>query len=282
MSKKSMTFADKIKQRMGEACKDTSLIGGTWRNISYNHIFKDKKDNFINKEYPRYCNVKGNLFYQEIKYHDGAAHMNSSQVMCINFFKTFFENGFDGELLLELLRKSGLNFSNEAVIESAIFEYIKDPSEMTNFDFYIVLNNGTTISFEIKYTESEFGSVSKDKKNPEKYSDKWRDIYSELVEKSAYLSGCNEKRFYENYQINRNIVFASEGDIVLFLTPRANDSKRLVEGRKYIDELKNPNIRNVYWEDIVDDLLGMLKEESMLKEYYTRFKEKYIDVLKEE
>lgn len=272
------TFSKRIQRIMGEKAPK-ELTGGTWHGTAYHHIYLDKKYNFIDGRYPTLCDIKGDLFKgHEIKYHDGAAHLNSSQVVCISFFKKFFEKDDWEHYLVETLKNVGVPLSSEK-IEYAIFEYEPDSKERTNFDFYMVMSDGSRVSMEIKFTEAEFGGISPDKNDPDKYSRKWVDIYNDMVSHSPYLS-CMEEDFYKNYQVNRNIGPAREEDVVLFLTPRANDAKALIEGRKYIDSFteKYPNIRNIYWEDIVAELMQLISDPELV-DYYSEFKKKYIDIL---
>ena len=277
-----ISFSKRIQNIMGKRALK-QLTGGEYNGKTYPHIYIDKKYNFIDKSYPNRCDIKGNYFgkNKRIKYHKGVAHANSSQVLCINFFKKFFEKEQWNGILLDVLKNVGVPITSDE-IDCAIFEYEPDEKEGTNFDFYLVLKDNTHISFEIKYTESEFGGISPDKNNPGKYQRKWTEIYKEMVASSPYINS-NEEEFYGNnhYQINRNICYAKEGDIVLFLTPRANDSAGLVEGRNYIDSFtsKNPKIMNIYWEDIIEMLMKLIKNEPELVDYYEKFKEKYIDIL---
>ncbi|MDO4203600.1 MAG: hypothetical protein Q4D07_03745 [Selenomonadaceae bacterium] len=272
-------FAKRIQDAMGERAPK-EFTGGKWGGKAYPHIFLDMKYNFIDGKYPNKCDIKGNLFGEnrEIKYHIGAANSNSSQVMCINFFKKFFEKEEWEGILIKTLVRVGVPISSDK-IKYAVFEYEPDSAEGTNFDFYMVMDDETCVSMEIKYTESEFGGISPDDNNPGKYGRKWNDIYSGMVENSPFLD-CSEQEFYSEYQVNRNIVFARKNDVVLFLTPKANDAKRLICGRKYIDSFtdKYNQIRNVYWEDIVAELVNIIKDDELI-EYYKMFKEKYIDVL---
>lgn len=272
------TFSKRIQEIMGERAPK-ELTGGTWHGVAYPHIYLDKKYNFIDGKFPMLCDIKGNLFEgREIKYHDGAAHLNSSQVVCISFFKKFFEKEELEQYLVKTLKGIGVPLKSEQ-IKCAVFEYEPDSKERTNFDFYMVMADESHVSMEIKFTEAEFGGISPDKKDPEKYSRKWMDIYSEMVDKSPFLR-CSEEDFYKNYQVNRNIAFAGKDDIVLFLTPKANDAAGLVEGRKYIDSLTDlyPGIRNIYWEDIVAELMSIISDDELI-EYYSKFKRKYIDIL---
>ena len=96
------TFAKKVQKAMGSAIPDW-IPRGKWRSVSYGHILTDMRNNFIDGCYPVKCCIKGNLSEGEIKYHQGASHLNSSQVMCINFFKKFFEKEeYEGYLLAVL------------------------------------------------------------------------------------------------------------------------------------------------------------------------------------
>lgn len=267
------SFAKRIQRIMGGSIPDW-MPRGTYLGREYNHILLSLEDNFIDGKYPVKCNVKGNLYEADIKYHKYASHLNSSQVMCISFFKKLFEKSENEEILLELLRRTGIDISKDSVIKDAVFEYEPDKSEGTNFDFYIGLTDGRKISMEIKYTEAAFGSP--DKKDPDKYINKWKNIYQAMVEVSPYID-CNEQDFYKNYQINRNIAYAKDGDVVIFLTPKANGA--IAGGREYIDSLENSNICNIYWEEVVAELLDMVKDLPELSAYYTKFYNKYIRIL---
>ena len=276
MAEKS--FAKRIQDAMGERAPK-ELTGGLWRNIERNHIYKDKKYNFIDEVYPDDCDAKGQFYGEKIEYHNGAAHLNSSQVMCINFFKKIFEKDEWNGILLKTLKSVGVPIVS-GKIKYAIFEYVPESKEGTNFDFYVILDNNSCVSFEVKYTEAEFGGISEDKRYPDRYKRKWTNAYEEMVHRCPYLS-CSEEEFYSEYQINRNICLAKEGDIVLFLTPRANDAKGILRGRKYIDSCtsSNSNIMNIYWEDVVKALMKLIVNEPELMDYYGKFKEKYIDIL---
>jgi len=272
------SFSKRIQEIMGERAPK-ELTGGTWHGVAYPHIYLDKKYNFIDEKYPVLCDIKGDLFSgKEIKYHDGAAHLNSSQVVCIGFFKKFFEKEEWEQILVKALVNLGVPLSSNQ-IKCATFEYEPDSAERTNFDFYMVMADGSKISMEIKYTEPEFGGISPDNKDPDKYSRKWISIYQDMVEKSPFLN-CTEDEFYKHYQVNRNICYAGNNDIVLFLTPRANDAIGLADGREYIDSYSEsyPNIRNIYWEDLVAEIMKLVSD-TVLADYYCKFKEKYIDIL---
>lgn len=305
-------FAKNIKERMAQAA-NPALIGGTWHGRSYPHICKELRYNFIDGEVPVYCNLKQPTG-DKIHYHQGATHLNSSQVMCISFFKKFFEAQDREMLLLKIL--NDLITTNptknlipaSATITAAYFEYEPDHAERTNFDFYLELSSGAHISIEVKFTESDFGKISPCKNDSQKYARKWSNTYLPLLKECACAQdklltcknceqsvictedgtlndrctlneNCFVHEFYKHYQIWRNIAYAtSPKDIVLFLTPRANEA--LDVERSYIDKLgrqfNGPIIQNIYWEDLISKVLEYSAEDQKLLAYFKLFAEKYL------
>lgn len=262
-------YAEAVKQRIVQVLPEKDRYG-LWHGKPYPHICKELRDNFIDGM----GTLKGKLSGKTIKFHDGATHLNSSQVLCINFFHKFFENEQSEALLLQILRDVGLGVSDRERIKDATVEYEPNPKERTNFDFFLQLTSEIKIYFEVKYTENRFGGISPDRKNPNKYVDKWKDIYLPMVQDSPYLSKhCDEAQFYKHYQIHRNIVYAQEKDIVVFLTPRLNHA--LDEERCYIDGFYTPNIRNLYWEEIVPVVLEKVQFDPDMYDYFCRFRDKY-------
>ena len=277
------------------------LMGGTFRDKSYSHIFKELKDNFIDGEYPIEKCIKGNLTEEKIKYHY-AEHLNSSQTMCIAYFKKFFESEEYEYLLIKILTMFGIDVSGADKFSNAVFEYIPYAKEGTNFDFYLKLDNGKQITWEIKFTEKAFGGTTKGAES-DKYIRKYKEVYIPMLRKCAYYDfpdvdcddyqclktgaltdnccvsdKCSINEFYKYYQIRRNILYAEkEGDYVLFLTPREN--KELSEGRAYIDSYANKwgtdCIRNIYWEDLLETTVSVVASVPELYGYYMKFKEKY-------
>ena len=71
-------------------------------------------------------------------------------------------------------------------------------------------------------------------------------------------------------------------EIMSCLTPRANDAKGICDGRAYIDNMENQHIRNIYWEDMIQITLLTVAECEPLKDYYFKFKSKYLDSWNEE
>ncbi|MDO4966359.1 MAG: hypothetical protein Q4E51_06580 [Lachnospiraceae bacterium] len=274
-------FAKRVREKMGAAVP-SDVPRGTWKNKrsgnEYNHIYQEIRENFIDGIQLTRCDMKGDLSGKDINYHVDATHMNSSQVMCINYFYKFFEHPDFEAYLLTILMSFGIEIDIKDNIRSASFEYVPNATERTSLDFYMVLESWMAISFEIKYTEHRFGLPKKDPNDPDKYKRRWNNIYKDMVKQSSHLN-LGKRAFYNNYQINRNILYANSCDYVLFITPRANDSMGICRGRSYIDSLENDHIRNIYWEDLIQKTLEVVDKCDELKEYYQKFYDKYIGVL---
>ena len=296
-------YEESVRERMQKKFPE-ELMGGTFRGRSYPHIFKDLKHNFIDGIFPIKKSLKGNLSDAEIKYHY-AEHLNSSQAMCIGYFKKFFETKKYEPLLAKVLVMQGIDVSDGEKFTDAVFEYIPYPKEGTNFDFYLKLASGKQITWEIKFAESEFGGTTKQANAASRYIDKYENIYIPMFEECVYdqfpkvscdnyqcletgkltdncckQEECSIYTFYKHYQIRRNILYAREkGDYVIFLTPRENVA--LNEGREYIEQYaekwETNHIRNIYWEDLLETTLHVVSCEPELFDYYSRFKEKYFE-----
>ena len=289
-----------VKERMSKKFPKEQL-GGSFRAKTYPHIFLKLKDNFIDGKFPTKKCIKGNLTNTEIKYHY-AEHLNSSQTMCIAYFKKFFESKEYEYLLVKILRMQGIAITNDSEFTDAVFEYVPCAQEGTNFDFFIKLNNGKQITWEIKFTEREFGGTKQGELS-NKYINKYQNIYIPMLEKCIYYNSsdkdcdykcfktgmltdcciqdkCSIYEFFKYYQIRRNILYArNSGDYVIFLTPKEN--KALDEERVYIERYASKcgtaYIRNIYWEDLLETTLNVTSSVPELLDYYTKFKEKYFE-----
>lgn len=242
---------------------------GEYRGKRYTHILP--KENLAN-------NFLEGVNIPDIHLHMYANHLNSSQVMCINFFQPLICNENGKELLLAILEKAGaINLPPNSKIEETAFEKVFSEKENTNFDFYIKLVTGEQVFFEIKYTEDGFGKTHHDKNNPTKYQDKWESIYKNHVKNSLLLKEISQENFYANYQIWRNVSYIKkESDYVVFLFP--------FENQKALNEIQNTvetngklysNVNAIDWHWIVDIAME-LSVGTAYYEHFNRFKERYL------
>ncbi len=205
-----------------------------------------------------------------IHLHQYAHHLNSSQMMCINFFAPFISRN-QSATLLKLL---GMPNPHCGISEFE-FEHIEGTREKTNFDFFLKTNDGRKVFFEIKYTEQEFSRSTKANKDSKKR--RWNEIYSLATANNPHFKGLVEDDFYRDYQIYRNLFYvANPSDFVFFIVPKANTA--LVEQLKdlHISSTLKGNTKFLFWEDLNFAAVQEYKSNKSLHDYFVKFGEKYM------
>jgi hypothetical protein len=143
-------------------------------------------------------------------------------------------------------------------VNGACFEFEPDGIEGTNFDFMIPLNTGSRIYFEVKYTETGFGSADAD----EEHLRKFEDLYYPATDGRFEPEFCTAAGFLQHYQIVRNLWHLDlvSGDTAVFLLPLANRALARSEGiiRSCLLEAHRARVIVVYMEDFVSALVADL------------------------
>ncbi|MBR5735833.1 MAG: hypothetical protein IKX60_03455 [Bacteroidales bacterium] len=210
------------------------------------------------------CEFVPELFPSPHKY---AHHLNSSQVVCYEFFKPYVDYIAEKSCtktkpeVPHLLVKMGFEgaFAQQFFPGFAEFEWIPDKTENTNFDFYLHSSNSNKkIYFEIKYTEQGFGTC----RNDEEHKIKFDTIYKEMIEKCACLlkkPTVFDEEWRKNYQLFRNVLRITnnnwENEYVVFLFPKMNKAAKAHFERfkvEYINPAFDEHIKEVFWEDLTD------------------------------
>lgn len=222
------------------------------------------------------CLKAKDFLIKEKDLHRYAHHLNSSQLMCYNFFRPYIEVE-GGKLrpnkaLIKILGKyiTSIKQSNDALCQ---FEYVQQDGEYkeegTNFDFYLK-SGKTEIFFEIKYTEAGYGKCDNDQKHKEKFDT----IYNKLIENCPAIKKpvTYDKEFCKNYQLFRNSIRAKDNNkYVVFIYDENNRycKKQLKEFLyNYIADEYKTNIIGITWQDIVEKLDG---------NHCKQFEEKYLE-----
>ena len=258
--------------------KNNSELGGEHRGKRYMHILdipKGKTKENIVKESNLLPEIK-ELPWIPFKLQSCAHHLNSSQIMCYNFFRRFIDNnGKPSKQLVEILHDYChlLEYHNNAKCK---FEYIEnDVAEKTNFDFYIE-SGGIKVYCEIKYTEPSF-SKSGGGQNPSK---QFMEIYKPFIDsnKDLWKREITEKDVMKDYyQLFRNAMRANtEGKYVLFICPKDREDleKDFMEFKdKFLK--KEGLIRYVYWEDLISKAKSQNVNMDSFENKYFGYKEWY-------
>lgn len=271
---KSNLYKESVLRHLARYKTDTLgvLQNGVWVNNKqeYPHILPSEllKLNFL----------PGINIPEGIKLHEGAHHLNSSQVKCINFFEPLIHHKEGKALLLKMIAgEAKVPIEPETAIQTAYFEYVPNTAEGTNFDFYMQLSGGERFYFEIKYTEDGFGSIPAEKTNDGKYSRKWDNVYSKHLQQSLYLKDIPKDDFYRHYQIMRNISYIqTEKDYTVLLFPNENYNlvKQLTKAIGLEDRQRMKNVIILDWSRLISSALE-LSENTGLFEHYNLFKNKY-------
>lgn len=230
-------------------------------------ISKGKSKKYIVKEYNVLSCLNGEDFLIEKDLHRYAHHLNSSQLMCYNFFRPYIikEGGktCPNDALMDLLSKYIV--INQCDDAECHFEYVQGgdyEGEGTNFDFYLK-SGKTEVFFEIKYTEAGFGKCE----NDGRHKDKFVRIYNGLIKKCPAIkeSISFNDEFCKNYQLFRNSIRATgKNKYVIFIYDENNPycKNQLDEFlRKFITDDYKMNIIGITWQDLVHQLKSPHKDE---------------------
>ena len=248
----------------------------------YDHIISNPKDSKdrerIVNEYlllPDVPKIQG-----EIKLHPDAHHMNSSQIMCYNFFrpllKEYNKNKKDykpSDELVDLVGKI-IDTPLENKNSSCKFEYIQPNTDTTNFDFYLKCGD-VEVFFEIKYTEKEF---AKKKVTPDSEL-QYEKVYKPMISKAEHIfkdKTISASDFLKNFQLLRNAIRAIDNNkYVVFICPRAHDNL-VNQYNKFKEQFLSPkgeeHVKLVTWESLLTAAENILLSQG-------EFCKRYISIL---
>ena len=260
--------------------KECGIYRHNGKNIPKEHILsipKGESKEKVVKEYNVLSCLKDKKFLIEEKdLHRFAHHLNSSQMMCYNFFRPYIELEEKGKVrpnkdLIKLLGDCEFNIKtcNDAECQ---FEYVQGDEykeEGTNFDFYLRLGE-TEVFFEIKYTEEGFGKC----KNDEKHEEKFKKVYQGLIGNCDAIKKPVrfDDEFRKYYQLFRNSIRAKDKNkYVVFIYDKNNNycESQLNEFKeKYISKDYQENVKGITWQDLVNKIDT---------DHIREFKKKYMD-----
>jgi hypothetical protein len=254
---------EKIYQHLTEYKRNVLGIteNGIWKKNKekYPHILPEehKERNLIQSTY--YEGLLKLTVDSSIKLHPDFHHLNSSQALCFNLFVPMKEKKIFQPLFDLLSIKDEVEFTR--------FEYISDPEENTNFDYFIEGEN-TKYFFEIKYTEAKFGSAANDDRHQKKYNN----IYKERLEK---ITSISMETFFRDYQLWRNLIYSDQG-IVVFVIPKfredllekINDAKSKMKNDNNVKILRIENICKKYQQVEIEEITS----------HYSEFYKKYFEI----
>ena len=241
--------------------KYNSWGNGTFRGKTYSHIANIEgkyKDDVVLEIIKSDGVTKTDMF---CKPHQYAHHLNSSQVVCYEFFRPMIDNKDD---MLKAVEMMGIP-SNAFINFNAEFEKEFDDGEGTNFDFFLSAKNNLYV--EVKYTEQGFGTCDDDERHRLKFENTYKPlIYNSPCVKEELKKEICFTQMRDCYQLFRNVLrIKNDSDYVVFLFPEKNSiAKTQYEKFRdlYLSSKGRQNVKGVYWES----LTGLMSQ---------RFKEKF-------
>lgn len=266
---KKEKYVENRKKHLKEyAQRKNRPIGGSWQGKGeYDHILKIE-DGQTQCEVVKKYNVLEVIDRDLLttKLHSDAHHLNSSQILCYNFFRPLIDSANGSPKLVEKLQNFGVDI---ATIRECEFEHKDDKGDGTEFDFYIKGKNSkgadTKVFIEVKYTEASLRySKAFSPKTRARYERKYNGVYQTLFKSQRCLKEIpSYNEFYTYYQCFRNVLrVENENTYSIFLYPSKNEiAKKFSKFREFLadsynegNKLYGSNVRFVNWydKDIVD------------------------------
>lgn len=241
-------------------------IGGSWQGKGeYDHILKIEDGQTRCEVVKKYNILEGiDCDLLTTKLHRDAHHLNSSQILCYNFFRPLIDSANGSPKLVEKLQNFGVDI---ATISECKFEHNDGKGDGTEFDFYIKGKNSkgadTKVFIEVKYTEASLRcSEAFSPKTRARYELKYNDVYTKMFAAQRCLKEIpSYNEFYTYYQCFRNVLrVENENTYSIFLYPSKNEiAKKFCEFKDFLadseeNKLYGSNVLFVNWydKDIVD------------------------------
>ena len=223
----------------------------------YSHILPEKKEdkNIIDSVYSQ--SIKKLKKEKESEIHKGFRCLNSSQAFAFNFFQPII----DANLFPVLIGPAN------HILD---YDYERKNKEDTQFDFYLKADN-KEYSFEVKYTEEDFGPAPMDETHIKKWNSIYKNKMSKILKKEMKMED-----FFDEYQLWRNICFAAEGMNVRFVFPKFRDdlSATVNNAKDLCKEEIQKKIDIIIVDDIVSDLKDLGNKD--IFKHYSQFEQKYL------
>ena len=242
---KKEKYVDNRKGHLKEYAEGKDMpIGGTYNYkgtiVAHDHILKIEDGQTQCEVVKKYNVLEGiDCDLLTTKLHSDAHHLNSSQILCYNFFRPLIDIANGSPKLVEKLQNFGVDI---ATISECKFENNDGKGDRTEFDFYIKGKNSkgadTKVFIEVKYTEASLRcSKAFSPKTQARYERKYNDVYTKMFASQRCLKekpSYNE--FYTCYQCFRNVLrVENENTYSIFLYPSKNEiAKKFCEFKDFL------------------------------------------------
>lgn len=202
-------------------------------------------------------------------------HLNSSQVMAVNFFYPLIRHQeLDGFLALAGIEDEVI-YDEDHIVFNKMSEKEKTDCRKTCFDLYLKLKSGNEVYIQANYTNGCYGRAV-----DERYAARYREIYEPMIRDSRIIREefKTEAHFLEHYRFMRSLAHLDEESHLIVIYPRENWPIR-EKSLTLREEILKPRFRGNFipmtWEELLEMITGNVRENNLARFYDAWFKDKY-------
>ena len=269
-------FGEKIVAHMGRYKERVLRLAEQVdrKGFTYDHILPEKHYELNFSPYIRERRI-GSKYLSKILWHRFSHHLNSSQVMGVNFMYPLIAHQ-EMEAFLSSLSIEGAPLYDPEHMTFKKQSPLEEPLERKScFDFHMTLANGKEVYVVMRYTEGCYG-----RGQGEELMEKYDTLYGPLLKDHPMI--LEEKKtkafFMEEYRFMRTLLHLKEDTYVVVVYPKENYHLRRhalkLRGEALTKEGQEHFIP-VVWEELLESLLRQLKSNHVATYYETWFKDKY-------
>ena len=193
---------------------------------------------------------------------------DASQAMALDLFSPFLQSGQADKRLLRALGIPAGDYE-------AHFEKVLDPAESTTFDFYLEAKSGRRYFFDVKLSETSFGSCDDDDRQREKLERHYRPHLHERVD-AKWLEPA---LFFANCEVLGHLSYLGRYDEsgVVFIFPKSNEGLMKAEEtiKQIVSKTLAPRVALLYMEYLVGRILEAVADDDTLRERFLKFAAKH-------
>ena len=245
-----------------------------YKGRKYDHILPEKhyELNFSPEVSEKLISSK---FLSTIHWNRYSHHLNSSQVMAVNFFYPLISHqelnvflalaGIDDEIIYDV---NHIFFNKKSEKENT-------EGRRTCFDLYLKLKSGKEVYIKTTYTNGCYGRALN-----EGYIERYREVYEPMLKESAVIREeyKSESYFMDNYRFMRSIAHLDENSHLIVIYPRENwaiREKSLTFKEDILEPEYAANFIPMAWEELLELLIEKVNDNNVARFYESWFKDKY-------
>lgn len=227
-----------------------------------------------------------------VTFHPYAHHLNSSQLMCINFFFPLWQERRLEDLLqamdVSLQQDESIDYQSVCFEFQSNLDYDKSSNRATTFDFRILLQHQASgrdsrysreLLFEIKYTENGFGGTTHDARHKELFANRYAPHAARVLKSNRQ----DMDTFLDNYQLCRNLIHLDDkgGKLVVVVYPEQNkkiENGLIMAQNELLKADYKDSLKAITWESLHLKITSLVADSARLKEQMSEFQKKYLAI----